>query len=56
MLTGELDLTRKKASIFLIKKLMKKSYDEISKTFFYSLRNTKICKNYPAKFFIPSIR
>ena len=53
-LTGELHLTRKEF-LFILEnlKLIKKSYDNISKTFFYSLPNSQICQNSPAKIFVP---
>ena len=44
-LTAELHLTRKEI-LFILEnlKLIKKSYDNISKTFFYPLSKTQICK------------
>ena len=54
-LTAELHLTRKEFFFILENlKLIKKSYDNISKNSFYPLPNTQICKNSPAKFFILS--
>ena len=54
-LTAELHLTRKEI-LFILEnlKLIKKSYDNISKKSFYPLSKTDICKNTSTKFFIPS--
>ena len=54
-LTAELHLTRKEILIILENlKLIKKSYDNISKTFFITSpsQDTKICHKSPVKFFI----
>ena len=54
-LMAELHLTRKEILFILeILKIIKKSYDNMSKTLFCPLPNIQICENFPAKFFIPS--
>ena len=53
-LSAELHLTRNEI-LFILEnlKLIKNSFDNISKTLFYSISNSQICQNSPAKFFIP---
>ena len=52
-LTAELHLTRKEILFILENLKLKKSRTIIFQTLFYSLPNSQICQNSPAKFFIP---